>query len=106
LGDRSEQGGRARPFFRSFSSNSYGYFPQTIEKMASPSHRRSRSVPNPTASEVCSVYNALVREFEGVVFLDGFQAYGKTPQACDVSYDFVGGFSQRAPVVLRVPQRE
>ncbi len=38
------------PFSRSFSSNSYGYSPQTIEKMASPSHLARYDRPSPTAS--------------------------------------------------------
>ncbi len=33
LGDRSEQGGRARPFFRSFEENSRSYLTKRIGKM-------------------------------------------------------------------------
>jgi hypothetical protein len=38
------------PFFRSFSSNSYGYSPQTIEKLASLSHLARYDRPSPTGS--------------------------------------------------------
>ena len=33
MGDRSEQGGRARPFFRSFEKNSRSYLTKRIGKM-------------------------------------------------------------------------
>ncbi len=46
---------------------------------------------------------ALVREFDLVVFHQGFQTHRKTPQASDVFDDLVGGFGKRTAVVLRVP---
>jgi hypothetical protein len=40
------------PFFRSFSSNGYGYSPQTIGKMVSLSHSARYDRPSPTGSQV------------------------------------------------------